>query len=244
MKKILPLMISAAALCCAGCAGQMATWENDSAGLLLDKGKTALCLPLDSLRVRYVDNTKAVPDSLFNDSFFIQAVNKLLTFEVSQNFSLCQSRPDTLDSLFAFRHDGYSLLDKDTGRLNDISLRVQTLSKKHGADFIIVPYSCEIKHTAIRPTGWRRDRFSGPSYERPTSYTAKTSFHVQVWDKTGRIIYERIGRSDTGRPFLYSWFKREKNPDADIVKYAKRFYAPPLIKSLYNSIKLAMMVRI
>ncbi|HUI94038.1 MAG TPA: hypothetical protein VLX68_17500 [Chitinivibrionales bacterium] len=244
MKKNLSLLVPIAALCLAGCAGRMATYENDSAGLLLDKGKTVLCLPLDTLHVLYVDNTKAIPDSLFNDSFFIRAANALLSFEVSQNFRLCQSKPDTLDSLSDFRRGGYSLLDKDTANLRDISLRVQSLAKKHGADFIAVPYSCEIRNAAIRPTGWRHDRFNGPSYERPTSYTAKTSFHVQIWDKTGRVIYERTGRSDTGRPFLYSWFNREKKPDADIVKYAKRFYAPPLVKSLYEAIKLAMMVRI
>jgi hypothetical protein len=135
------------------------------------------------------------------------------------------------------------MLDKDTANLHFISLRVQELAKKHNTDFVVVPYSCEIKHVTIRPAGWRRDRF-GSAYERPVSYTAKTSFHVQVWDKTGRLIYERIGKSDTGRPILYSFLKREKKPDKDIVKYAKRFYAPPLVKSLYNSIKLAMMVGI
>jgi hypothetical protein len=243
MKKILCLMISAAALCCAGCAGQMATWENDTASLLLDKSKSALCLPLDSLHVIYVDNTKSVADTLFNDSFFVEAVNGLLSYEVSQNFNICQGQPDSLDSLSLFRRNGYSILDKDTVYLQFISRHVQELAKKHHADIIIVPYSCEIKHVTIRPTGWRQDRF-GSAYERPISYTAKTSFHVQVWDKTGRLLYERIGKSDTGRPILYSFLKREKKPDKDIVKYAKRFYAPPLVKSLYNSIKLAMMVRI
>lgn len=243
MKKPLSLFIPAAALWCAGCAGQMATFENDSAGLLLDKSKTALCLPLDSLHVTYVDNTKSVPDSLFNDSFFVQTVNGLLSYEVSQNFNICRSRPDTLDSLFIFRRSGYSVLEKDTASMAFISRRVQELAKKHNADIVIVPYSCEIKNVTIRPTGWRRDRF-GSAYERPISYTAKTSFHVQVWDKTGRLIYERTGKSDTGRPILYSFLKREKKPDKDIVKYAKRFYAPPLVKSLYNSIKLAMMVKI
>jgi hypothetical protein len=243
MNKTLSLFIPAAALCCAGCAGQMATWENDSTGLLLDKGKSALCLPLDSLRVTYVDNTKSVADTLFNDSFFVQAVNGLLSFEVSQNFTMCRSRPDTLDSLVVFRRGGYSVLDKDTANLHFVSLRVQELAKKHNADIVVVPYACEIRHVTIRPAGWRRDRF-GPAYERPVSYTAKTSFHVQVWDKTGRLIYERTGKSDTGRPILYSFLKREKIPDRDIVKYAKRFYAPPLVKSLYNSIKLAMMVKI
>jgi hypothetical protein len=244
MKKALLLFTAAvtSVLLMSGCAAQMATYTDDAGNILLNRQKTALYLPIDSLRVTYMDNTKSIPDTLFNDSFFIEAANGLLLYEVAKNFAMCQSQADSLDSLWLFRRSSYSRLTADTVYLQYISHRIQALAARHNADLVIVPYSCAIRHVTIRPAGWRQDRF-GPAYERPISYTAKTAVHVQIWDKTGRIIYERIGKSDTGRPILYSILKKEKNRDSDIVKYAKRFYAPPLVKSLYNSIKLAVMVR-
>ncbi len=243
MNHLLCPILGAVILVLSGCAGRMATYSNDPANILLDQGKIALRIPLDSLHVAYVDNTSPVPDTLFNDSFFIEAANGLLSYEISRNFKVSQCGRDSTDSLNVFRHSGYSRLENDTTFVQNISNHIRQLAAKYHADIVVVPYSLTIKYVTIRPAGWRHDRF-GPSYERPVSYTAKTTFHVQIWDKTGRIIYEREGRSDTGRPILYSLLKKEKHPDKDIVKYAKRFYAPPLVKSLYNSIRLAMMVRI
>jgi hypothetical protein len=243
MKYLPNTLLAAAIVFLCGCAAQMVTYTNDGANVLLDRSKSALCLPIDSLHVSYIDNTKVTPDTLFNDSFFIKAANGLLAFEVSQAFNVRPLAKDSLDSLWVFRRNGYSILDKDTVYLRSISLHVQALAKKYHADLVIVPYACEIRHLAVRPAGWRQDRF-GPGYERPISFTAKTSSHVQIWTKEGHILFERTGKSDTGRPIFYSFLKNEKNPGDDIVKYAKRFYAPPLVKSLYNSIKMAMMVRI
>jgi hypothetical protein len=243
MKPIPLASVLGAFLVLCSCAGRMAGYTNDPSNMLLDQGKTALCIPLDSLHVAYVDNTASAPDTLFNDSFFIEAANGLLGYEVSRNFKMCHCGHDGSDSLAVFRRSGYSRLDNDTTYVQLVSMQVRRLAAKYNADLVIVPYALEIKHVAIKPRGWRGDRF-GPAYERPTSFTAKTSFHVQIWDKSGRLLYERVGKSDTGRPILYSMLKREKKPDKDIVKYARRIYAPPLVKSLYNSIKLALMVRI
>jgi hypothetical protein len=249
--------IAAVALC--GCTVSMATLVNDANDQLQNRSKNALCLSIDTLHVTYVDNTKAIADTLFNDSFFIEAANGLLMYEVSKNFGIRQWIPqDTLkdapkdasfgasfgaDSLAVFRHGGFSRLTHDTASLHLIAGRIRELAKKYNADLVVIPYACMIKHITVRPTGWRNDKYAGPGYDRPISYTAKTDFHVQIWDKTGTLLYERIGKSDTGRPILYSFLKKEKHPDKDIVKYAKRFYAPPLVKSLYNSIKIAMQVR-
>ncbi len=242
MKKAFSAIVWSAVFLLGGCAGQMTTYENDPSNFLLDPGRTALCVPLDSVHVTYVDNTASRPDTLFNDSFFIAAANGLLSYEVSRDFRVIQPGRDGVDSLFLFKQGGFSRLDHDTARLKAISAVVMRLAHTYHADLVVIPYALTIKHVTIRPRGWRNDRF-GPSYERPVSYSAKTGFHVQIWDNNGRLIYEREGRSDTGRPILYSFLKREKHPDKDIVKYAKRFYAPPLVKSLYNSIKLALMLR-
>jgi hypothetical protein len=226
-----------------GCAPRLASMINDPGDQLANRSKSAVCLAVDTLHVTYVDNTKAIPDTLFNDSFFIEAANGLLMYEVSKNFAIRKWAPADSDSIAVFRHGGFSRLTKDTQALQAIGLRVREIAARHNADLIVVPYACIIRHLTVRPSGWRNDKYAGPGYDRPISYTAKTEFHVQVWDKTGVLIYERIGKSDTGRPIFYSFLKKEKHPDKDIVKYAKRFYAPPLVKSLYNSIKAAMQVR-
>jgi hypothetical protein len=234
----------AAAIALSGCTAHQSALVNDPGGQLVIGSKKALCLPVDTLHVSYVDNTKAIPDTLFNDSFFIEAANGLLMYEVSKNFAVQQYAPkDGTDSLAVFRHGGFSRLTHDTSSLRLIAGRVRGLSQKYNTDLLVVPYACVIKNFTVRPAGWRNDKYAGPGYERPISYTAKTEFHVQIWDKNGTLLYERIGKSDTGRPVFYSFLKKEKNPDKDIVKYAKRFYAPPLVKSLYNSIKAAMQVR-
>jgi len=221
----------------------MVTLDNDPGNRLLNRSQTVLCLPLDTLHVTYADNTKSIPDTLFNDSFFIEAANGLLLYEASQDFNLAHFVPADSDSISFIKRTGFSRLNADTASLLLISEYVKGLAKKHKTDLVIIPYSCIIRHITVRPTGWRNDKFSGPGYEKPISYTAKTEFHVQIWDKNGTLLFERIGKSDTGRPIFYSFLKKEKKPDKDIVKYAKRFYAPPLIKSLYNSIKVALQVR-
>jgi hypothetical protein len=244
MKKIVLLSSFAAAVVAfCGCAANMATAVNDPANQLVNRAKNALCLPVDTLHVTYVDNTKAIPDTLFSDSFFMEAANGLLMYEVSKNFNISQWTPQDTDSVAFFRQGGFSPLTHDTGSLHLIARRVSELAKKYNADLIVVPYSCRIKHFTVRPAGWRNDKYAGPGYERPISYTAKTEFHVQIWDNNGTLLFERIGKSDTGRPILYSFLKKEKRPDKDIVKYAKRFYAPPLVKSLFNSIKAAMLIK-
>jgi hypothetical protein len=229
-----------------GCSVRTATMANDPNGQILDRSKSLLCVPLDTLHVTYVDNTKAAPDTLFNDSFFLEAANSLLLYEASKNFSVRQWTPGAsfgADSLAVFRRGGYSRLARDTASLALASGRVKDLAKKYNADLVAIPYACVIRNLTVRPTGWRNGKYDGPGYERPISYTAKTEFHVQIWDKNGALLFERIGKSDTGRPVFYSLLKKEKHPDKDIVKYAKRMYAPPLVKSLYNSIKASLLVR-
>jgi hypothetical protein len=243
MNKTIHAFVLVAALVLSGCAVRMATYTSDPSNVLLNRGKVALCVPLDSVRLASVDNTTSSPDTLFSDSFLVEAANRMLAFEVSKNFKTGALKRDNSDSAAVFPHTGYSRLDRDTADLQRIAALVRRLAEKNGADLVVIPYSLTIRQVTIKPAGWRNDRF-GPGYERPVSYTAKTSFHVQIWDRTGRLVYERTGKTDTGRPFLYSLFKREKKIDKDIVKYAKRFFAPPLVKALYKAIELAMMVRI
>ena len=241
---VISVLAPAIFACMCGCSVSSVSLVNDPGHLLRNISKTALCLPVDTLRVRYVDNTKAMPDTLFNDSFFMEAANSLMLFEVSKNFTIRQWAPKDSDSIAVFRRGGFSRLAHDSVLIPAVSNYISALAKRYAADLVVIPYACSIKHITLRPSGWRDDKYAAsPGYERPISYTARTEFHVQIWDKSGALLYERVGKSDTGRPVFYSFLKKEKKPDKDIVKYAKRFYAPPLVKSLYNSIKEALRVR-
>jgi hypothetical protein len=236
----------AAPLIALGCAAHMATYVGDPQNQLLDRTKTALCIPVDSLHVTYTDNTKAVPDSQISDSFLTAAARSFFSFEISRCFHVVNCRKDSSDSasdsLQAFSAGHYSHLLGDTGAFALIGGRVRDLALKYKADFVIIPYSCTVRQISTRPEGWRNTQ-QAPAYERPVDYHAKTSFHVQIWDKSGRLVFERIGRDESGKPLFYSLFKKDKVPGKDLVEYAKRYYALPLVKSLYKSVRLALMVQ-
>ena len=136
------IAFTAAALTVCGCSVHSVTQANDPGNLLLDRSKNALCLPLDTLHVTYVDNTKASPDTLFNDSFFIEAGNSLLLYEAAKNFSIRQWTSEDVDSLSIFRRGGFSRLSRDTVFLTMIAARIAGLAKKYNADLVIVPYAC------------------------------------------------------------------------------------------------------
>lgn len=242
MYKTLRLSLFLTTLFCTSCTTLPPTYTRSGTTALADKSKSVLVLPLDTLHVDYTDNTKAVPDTLFTDSFFIEAANGLILYEASQHFSMCQSQLSEQDSLAFLKVKGFSRLLSDTANIHTVESYMKRLALAHKADVIIVPYSCQIKHSTVRQTGWRKDKYAGPGYERPISYTATTSCHIQIWDKNGTLLYERIGKSNTGRPILYAMLKNEKKPGKDIVAYAKRFYSPPLVKSLYSSIKATLQV--
>jgi hypothetical protein len=242
MNQPLRLILFLTALFFSNCTTLPPTYTSAGTTALADKTKNVLVLPLDTLHVDYADNTKAIPDTLFSDSFFIEAANGLILYEASKHFSMCQSQLSDQDSISTLKIKGFSRLLADTAHIHDVELYMKKLALAHKADVIIVPYNCQIKHITWRPTGWRKDKYAGPGYERPISYTATTSCHIQIWDKNGTLLYERIGNSNTGRPILYAMLKNEKNPGKDIVAYAKRFYSPPLVKSLYSSIKSTLQV--
>jgi len=135
------------------------------------------------------------------------------------------------------------VLTKDTDRYRPCLTNVRCLAKKYNADLVVVPYACTIRHFTVRPAGWRKRQYgTSPGYERPISYTAKTEFHVQIWDRRACFCTSGSAQATRQTGFLFVP-EREKHPDKDIVKYAKRFYRTPLVKSLYNSIKAAMQVR-
>jgi hypothetical protein len=205
-------------------------------GALNNSNLVALCAPFKNVSVEYRDNTGLKPDSLFADSFFAEAANGLLTFEAKQRYRLCPKKTEASDSMETLERGRYSPLNGDTAFGSATSERISRLAQKYSVDLVIVPYSCVIKQRTQSGTGWRKA--SGPGYDRPVSFSATATVHIQIWNASGRLLYERIGTSQTGKPLLYSLLKKEKTGN-DIVKFAKKMFAPPLVKALYMSIKRA-----
>jgi hypothetical protein len=205
---------------------------------LVDSNLVAVCLPLKRIYVEYNDNTKLKPDSQFADSFLLEAANGFLLYEAMRSFKIAPRGAVAQKSIEQFGCPGFSVLKHDTALLPEVSKRIRDLAVQCSVDVVVFPYSCTIKQTVMQPKGWRNR--GGPGYERPVLFSAATSFQVQIWSRRGHLLYERIGRSDAGKPLFYSFLKKDK-PDGDLVEFAKKMYAPPLIKSLYSSIKRAML---
>jgi len=219
MNKTLSLFIPAAALCFAGCAGQMATWENDSTACFWTEAKPRCACPSTACNVTYADNTKSVPDTLFNDSFFVQAVNGLLSFEVSQNFTMCRSRPD---------HAGFPCC-LQARRLFHARQRHREpafyfasragAGQKHNADIVIVPYSCEIRHVTIRPWAGAVTGSGHPTNAPFPIWQKQVPRAGMGQNRTHHLRAHRKKRH--GQAHFVFVLKREKKPDQDIVKIRK-----------------------
>jgi hypothetical protein len=236
-KKKYFLLLAAAISCLVLCAPQTVIYSHNSEYQLSDSRKSVLCLSLKKIHVEYIDNTRQKPEVQYSDSFFINAANELLIFETSQNFNVVKPEINTEGSIIKSELPGYSLLAHDTANKDSNAKLISKIAETKGADLIVVPYACVLKQYSAQGKGWRGN--SGPGYEKPVSYTATTLFHVQIWNKNGCLLYERISRTDKSRPVLYSLLKKEKT-ETDIVLFAKKMYAPPMLKSLYSAIKLSM----
>jgi len=224
------------------CSPRQRIYMRDPGFELADSLKQTYFVPLDSITVEYVDRTQATPDTLFSDSFFIEAANSLLAFEASKRFSLMaapEGDEEAAGGMCAkIRAVRYSrLADVDAGGGPEAAAtQIRSIAESTAADLILIAYSCRLKHILYQPQGWRG---SGPSYQRPVTFKAYATTHVQIWNRDGELLYEKIGGSDAGRPIMYSLFGKKK-PENDVVKFAKNLYAPPLVRAMYMSIQEAL----
>jgi hypothetical protein len=219
------------------CTPKTMMYSADAASRLSDPTIVALCLPLAKVRVDYIDETKLHPAAEFADSFLLEAANGFLLYESMRAFKMNCRQSGREKPCEAFEPGEFSAFSKDSSRFQEVSKRIRDLAEACSVDVVVLPRSCAIQQRIVQPKGFRGR--SGPGYERPLSFSAVTSFHVQIWSRGGQLLYERIGRNSTGKPVLYAFLKKEK-PAGDIVQFAKKMYAPPLIKSLYASIQSAM----
>lgn len=200
-----------------------------------DPSKTALFIQLDSIKTTYINNISPVSYTELSDSFFLETANELALCRTSSIFKFKKNQELNSGKISNRKTLHFSILEKDTILKDSVCKEVKEIASINDVDYIIIPYSCEIKYSKLQPESWRN--YSG-SYERPVTYTATASFHLQIWSKEGKLLFEKIGYGKNRRPMFYDIFKRKK-PDEDIVSYAKKLYAPPMIRALNEAVKYA-----
>lgn len=207
-----------------------------------DTSLTILYLPLKSIKSEYIDNTSLKPEVEYSDSFYTEAANALVLFELSRIFKVTDQHPDSTGNKKVPQIEEYwsNLVKSETSK-DTISELIAGIAKEFNSDLVAVPYSCSIKHSAVRQKGWRGGKYEG-SYVRPVTYSANAQFHVQIWSKDGKLLYEKIGLGATGRPIFYSMFKK-RTPDASSPTFARKLFAPPLAKALKEAIRKSLEVR-
>ena len=217
-------------------------YKDDPDNQLSNLRQTILTIPIYIIHEKFNNNTQKSPATPPSDSFFIEAANGLINFECSKYFKICsyiEGFKEINDSISLFYSSPYSKLTENDTNFKAVSALMKRTAEKLSVDLILLPLSCDIEHITFQEKGWR----DAPSYQRPIKYISKTRVHIQLWDKSGNLLYERIGRNKTNRPILYSLFKKEDPKDGEeIGAYAKRFFAPPAIRSLSKSIVDAMMI--
>ena len=203
----------------------------------------ALVLPVSGMVIRYSDNTKAVPDTLYTDSFLVAATNALLPFEAGRQL-LVLPRPESLSVDSTARA---SVLAGDTAAMAAASQQAQRLAAASGAQVVVVAYACTTGFTVFQAEGWRGGRYESPAYARPIRAYGWARLHVQLWNAAGVLLFEQIGVATSGKPILYDLVKRpRKRPPRrshvppDIVTLARKTYGPPTVRAIYRAAKVAL----
>lgn len=222
-----------------GVYAKKSQFKGEKFNSLRDTTQKMLLLNIDSVVTEYYDDTKVDPEIEFSDTFFVEAANKLFSFELNKVFPVTQI--DTLDSLYSLsKYNGYSQLNK-TGDKEKVSKKIKDIAAKYDVAFVLVPIKVYMKHITTKPQGWR----DSPSYEKPVNYKAISKIVIQIWNREGELLLENKGFSDTGRPVLYKIVNRKKKKkgeesNKDIADFAKRFYSPPIVRALNKAIKKSL----
>jgi hypothetical protein len=239
---MLPLCGAVALLTACASAPPLTRQAGGVEEMLGDSTKVMVCIPLARLDIRRTDNTSATPRALFDDTFYLESINGLLRFEAAKRYALepaLEAVTRYLDSIGS--HDSlprFSRLVSNGGDSIAAARTATALCEVSGAELLLWPYACSLKHTVHQAGSWRG---KGPSYERPVNHSARSTVHVQIWDRGGVLLYERIASGSKSRPLLYSLFGR-RTPDDDIVHYASRLFAPPMVRSLYQAVRRGLAV--
>lgn len=215
------------------------SYLEENSQLLNENSINVLYIPLQKISSEYTDNTEIKPKVELSDSFYVEAANSLVMFGLSNRYKniIQQPQSDTIQNYNALMKQRWSKVNGDTSSPDSFAAQIRKISATYKADLVFIPYSCQIHQSAIRQNGWRNNKYNG-AYEKPVTYSAEAKFHLQAWDKTGKLIFERIGTGNTGRPIFYTYLKHQQ-PGDNIVSYSRKIFSPPLIRALDKSIKNA-----
>jgi hypothetical protein len=202
-----------------------------------DMPRTAIFINIDTITTKYIDNTVLMPEIEYNDSFYCSAANNLLLYECSKLFTV-KSVLYPSDSILFPRWTSFA---DSQSSIDSVQKYVRTFAKKFDVGYIVIPYRCTLQHSAVRRGGWRGGKYGG-SYEQPVSYSAISKLHVQIWNKNGMLVFEKIGIGSTGRPILYDTVKKRRNEKGDVVSRAKKLFSPPLLRSLSEAAHNALIL--
>ncbi len=211
-------------------------YRTDVSDSLYDSSLTVLYLPADTLFSEYVDNAKWKSKREFSDSFYIEVLNNIVPFALSQSYNT-KVLPDDSTIISTMKEIRLLYQNKDSSAVNSISELIKSIGTRYDTDLVALCNNCQVKFSAIRQKGWRGGR-SGTPYQRPVEYIATASISLQIWDKNGKLLFEKVGFGHAEQPFLYAKLK-VKDIDEDLVEYSKKLYAAPIARAINEAGKSA-----
>jgi hypothetical protein len=213
-------------------------------GTLAGLDRRALIVPLTHIISSYRDNTQAEPDTQYTDSFLLAAVNTFVRFETARRVNPTGMLHDSA----AVRLPQVSRIagmPASDGRSDSVFAQ---LADSADVQLVVVVQACSLGYRVFQADGWRNN--SGPGYQRPVEATGFARVQIQIRERSGSIVYECVGYSTVDKPLLYSVFngrrmraRREEAVHEDVVKAARKLYAPPVVRAIGRAVAKAMPVR-
>jgi hypothetical protein len=186
-----------------------------------------------SFSSKYSDNTTSTPEIEYQDSFYIESIDKILFEESKLRFTNVKQSPD-------------KILLNDSAINNNKTLLLDTLSKiaaeicsRNKTELILIPISFLVVNEIFHQKTWRNSKF-GSNYARPISSTSNAELTIFILDKNGKILKEKTGKGVAKKAAFYSLLKK-KQLEKNVVKNASKKFAPPNLRSINKAIKDALM---
>ena len=195
-------------------------------------GSIILILPVDSITTKSHDNTRVSPEILYTDSAMKFAANSFIAGYAKQKIS-CKPVSLVADSANpkpSFTWSAFSKAPPDSS----VVAFVKKAAASAKADYVIIPCDVTLRQTTYQMEAWR----DSPSYQHPVEFSASVVIRMQIWDKSGALLFERESRGNSGKPVLYDKVKKRQKLDDDLERQAKKYFAPPPLKALFKASKL------
>jgi hypothetical protein len=197
--------------------------------------QSLLFLPCDEDSLNYKSNKYSFLENELNDSFYFDAVNRLIYYEISKKrfnvVSVASILPEDKKELIGI----FSDLNKKNNSELERNLSVGTIIQKYNCQGIVIPVICSLGQSVSQNQGWRNGKYGG-TYERPVEIISKAKIRIQIRGSSGKVIYDVVASGRSKKPLLYSVLNKI-NKNKDVIGLARSIYGPPLLKAINNSIK-------